>query len=820
MKISYNWLKRYLDLDPVAHSPEVLSEVLPLLGFDIETLESLGPPALENVVVGEVLEFEQHPNADRLRCCKIRTTESNEAHRIVCGANNFKVGDRVMVALPGAVLPGDFKIKKSKLRGEPSEGMLCSAKELNLGQDHDGILILDQEQAVGTPLNEIFNDVDTILDLEITPNRVDVLSHIGLAREVAARFGLKVKYPEVKASTCHPRGDDEPILKGVAVTAEDVCPHYTAFSIKGVKVGPSPKWLRTAIESVGLRSVNNVVDVTNFVLHETGQPMHAFDAAKIRGKELFVRQAIEGECMTTLDGEQRNLSPKDSVIADAAGPLALAGIMGGVEAEVSAATKDIVLETAYFEPTAIRASARRIGLSSDSAYRFERGVDPKGQLYASLRAVDLILEVAGGTVEGDLIEVGAEPATENSIELFPNQVRRFIGFEVSDECIRGQLEALGLDVAENTEAEGTLRWVVRVPSYRGDLERAVDLIEEFVRLYGTERIPETTLKARGIEAKDDRAHTVNTAVASYLAGQNFNEALLYSLRAPDETRALFGADAFDRLALENPLQSDQSHLRASLLPGLLDVLHLNTARGTEATRFFERGRVFKASEAGVMELVSFGFVVVTESLTRHWKDQTVADFYNARTWCENIIALAGLPRAKLNFEPQETSPLWQGGHSAQAGDLARQGFHCTAGMLNIASLRDRWDLGFPVMAGVVEIDPKCFQRKVKRPRHVPLSNQPASVRDIALIVDKSVLAGRIQSDLAKFAKKAAVGFNCESIHCFDTYEGKGLPPGKKSLALNLSFRASDRTLKDEEVNAAFQSIQTQVESQTDYQIRK
>ena len=819
MKISYNWLKQYLDLDPVEHSPEVLAEVLPLLGFDIETMESLGPPVLKNVVVGEVLEFEQHPNADRLRCCKVSTGESGEAHSIVCGAKNFAVGDRVMVALPGAVLPGDFKIKKSKLRGEPSEGMLCSAKELNLGQDHDGILILGKEQAVGTPLNEIYSDVDTILDLEITPNRVDVLSHIGLAREVAARFGLSLKYPEVKANTSYP-SEKEPLLEGVEVQAENVCPHYTAFSIKGVEVGPSPKWLRTALGSVGLRSVNNVVDVTNFVLHETGQPMHVFDAAKIRGKRLVIRQAAKAESITTLDGEQRTLSEKDTVIADTEGPLALAGIMGGLDAEVSATTVDIVLETAYFNPTAIRASARRVGLTSDSAYRFERGVDPKGQLYASLRAVDLILEVAGGTVEGDRIVAGAEPVTENSIKLFPEEVRRFIGFEVSNECIAEQLEALGLEIAEHTEAEGTLHWEVKIPSYRGDLERSVDLIEEFVRLYGTDRIPETAVKARGIETEDHRAYTVNAAVASYLTGQNFNEAFLYSLRDPEETRALFGEDAFNRLTLENPLQSDQSHLRASLLPGLLDVLQLNIARATGAMRFFERGRVFKATESGVMELAAFAFVAVGESLTRHWKDQGVVDFYNARTWCENIVDLAGLPRAKLNFEPQETTPLWQGGHSAHAGDLARQGFQCTAGMLNIASLRDRWDLEFPVIAGIVEVDLKCFHRQVKRPRHTPLSKQPAAARDIALVVDQSVLAGRVQSDLAKFAKQAAVGFDCESITCFDTYEGEGLPAGKKSLAMSLSFRASDRTLKDEEVNAAFQEIQAQVEAKTEYQIRK
>lgn len=283
MKISYNWLKNYIDLDPVEHTPEVLAEVLPLLGFDIEEYEKLGPPQFENVVVGQVLEYDQHPDADRLRCCLVNTGQEGEPHKIVCGAKNFNAGDKVMVALPGAVLPGDFKIKKSKLRGQPSEGMMCSAKELKIGQDHDGIMILDPEVALGTPVNDLYQDGDTVFDLEITPNRVDVLSHLGVARELSARFGLPVKYPEVKASTQNAANGDS-LLSEVEVSAPEFCPHYTAMCIKGVNVGPSPKWLKDAIEATGQRSINNVVDVTNYVLHETCQPMHAFDAAKIKGQ--------------------------------------------------------------------------------------------------------------------------------------------------------------------------------------------------------------------------------------------------------------------------------------------------------------------------------------------------------------------------------------------------------------------------------------------------------------------------------------------------------------------------------------------------------
>ena len=347
MKISYNWLKNYIDLDETEYAPDVLAEALPFLGFEIEEQLQLGPPLLDNVVVGEVLEFEQHPDADRLRCCKVSTGESAETqHSIVCGAKNFNAGDRVAVALPGAVLPGNFKIKKSKLRGQPSEGMMCSAKELKIGEDHDGILILDKDIPLGMPINDVFTDGDTVFDLEVTPNRADALSHIGIARELAARFGLTVKHPEIKVNIGKVTNGASSLLESVEIEIPKVCPHYTATCIKGVKVGPSPKWLKQSIESIGLRPINNVVDVTNYVLHETGQPLHAFDAAKIRGGKLYVRNAKEGELITTLDEKERTLSADMAVIADAEHPLVVAGIMGSLDAEVDDATVDVVLEAA------------------------------------------------------------------------------------------------------------------------------------------------------------------------------------------------------------------------------------------------------------------------------------------------------------------------------------------------------------------------------------------------------------------------------------------------------------------------------------------
>jgi phenylalanyl-tRNA synthetase beta chain len=819
MKISYNWLKNYIDLDPIEHSPEVLAEVLPLLGFDIEEYEKLGPPQLDNVVVGQVLEYVQHPDADRLRCCKVSTGKEGEIHAIVCGAKNFESGDKVMVALPGAVLPGDFKIKASKLRGQPSEGMLCSAKELRIGQDHDGIMIVDRSIELGTSLNALYADGDTVFDLEITPNRVDVLSHIGVARELAAKFGLDVKYPEVKANTQN-ESKGNPLISGVEVSAAEVCPHYTAICIRGVKVGPSPQWLKAVIEATGQRSINNIVDVTNYVLHETCQPLHAFDSAKIRGGKLLVRMASEGEAITILDDVERKLTANMAVIADTERPLVVAGVMGSVDAEVDAKTTDIVLEAAYFSPTSIRATARQLGLSTDSSYRFERGVDPKGVIYAALRATDLILEVAGGTVDGNMIEEGAEPPTITEVNLFPARVRAFIGFDVSDDEMQTVLESLGLSISIYDEADATIRWEVSIPSYRQDLQRDVDLIEEIIRVYGTDRIPESEVVARGISTEDHRIYTVNESVADYLTGQNFNEAFLYSLRAPEETQFFFGDDSAKVLALDNPLQSDQSHLRPSLIPGLLDVLKLNAARATGATRFFERGHVYREVNGEMIELVSVSFVIIADHISREWRQREVADFYTARTLAGEILEIAGTAASKLTFQPIEACKLWQPGQSAEAGDFAKMGFQATCGLLNIATLKDRWDITTPVIAGSILMTPKFFERKVKRGRYTGVSNQPASAKDLALIVDQSVHAGDVEKDVAKFAKKVTQGFNCESVRIFDVYEGEGLPEGKKSLAVTMSFRAADRTLKDKEVNAAFDGIQKLISDKTDYQIRK
>ncbi len=424
----------------------------------------------------------------------------------------------------------------------------------------------------------------------------------------------------------------------------------------------------------------------------------------------------------------------------------------------------------------------------------------------------MILEVAGGEVDGNMIAEGSEPATIAEVTLRPDRVRKFIGFEISNEAMQSVLESLDLTVSIHTDPNNSERWEVGIPSYRGDLQREVDLIEEVVRIYGTDKIPESEVVARGINDTDDRMYAVNETVANYLTGQNFNEAFLYSLRDPKEVEAIFGEKSHQVLALDNPLQSDQSHLRPTLMTGLLDVLRLNMSRGTGATRFFERGHVYREVNGEMVELVSIGFVILAEQVRREWRQRELPDFYTVRTICENLLELAGQPAAKCK--------LWQPGQTAECGDFTKMGFLATAGMLDVALVKERWDISTPVLGGSILMTPKFFERKDKRGRHSGISNQPSSTKDLALIVDRSVLAGEVENAIAKFAKKASQGFDCESVHVFDLYEGEGLPEGKKSLALSMTFRAADRTLKDKEVNAAFESIQKMISEKTDFQIRK
>jgi phenylalanyl-tRNA synthetase beta chain len=812
MKISLNWLRDYV---PLEASIDEISRAITFLGFEVEGVASTGAPKLENVVVGEILTRGKHPNADKLSVCTVDVGSAGGVKTIVCGAYNCDAGNRVLVALPGAVLPGNFQIKLSKIRGQESQGMMCSPDEIGMGSDHSGLLILPGKPALGTPINQALPPGDTVFDIEITPNRPDCQSHLGIARELAAWFKLPLNYPQEKF-----RGDlgDAParadLLKGVRVDASEDCPLYTAHVITGIKIGPSPAWMQERLNAVGLRPINNVVDVGNYVMLETGQPMHAFDAKKLGGNQIIVRHASEGEKIVTLDGKERVLNSRMLVIADTNRPVVIAGIMGGENSGVTNDTTDLVLECAIFKRQTIRATSRKLALSSDSSYRYERGVDPHAALEAAWRAIDLIIETAGGKVVGPVYRIGGDVPWQREIVVTHDFITEKLGFDIPPAAMRAAFESLELTITREEETEHPKRgvaWTVNIPSWRDDLDRPIDLVEEVLRLYGTEKIPATVVTSPGLLAEDDPIVEFNRHVTDYLVGHDFHECVNYTLRPAKEIATWVSQTAVQELALANPFVEDQSHLRPTLITGLLESVKLNQSRGVVASRLFETGRVFIERNGENLECAAVGFVIAEPIGERAWLKREPADFYTIKHHLTAIAAAAGidLTRQPVAASGENSYFGWQAGQAAAVGDIAH-GWNARYGLLNLALVKATGIEG-KVYAGIFVILPEKVSKETTRRRYSDFSLFPAALRDVALVVDSSTPAADVQKTLTKIAR-AAVGnaFAVENVAVFDVYQGKGLPDGKKSLAFSLIFRSADRTLTDEEVSAAFTKIQKDI----------
>ncbi len=803
MKVSLKWLNKYVDLSDIEVGQ--IAEALPMLGLEVESVETLGLKPLENVVVGQILSRDPHPNADKLGVCMVKVAPDKEPIQIVCGAKNYVVGDRVPVALDGAKLPtpegGVFEIKVSQLRGVQSNGMMCSARELGLGTDHSGLMILTDNPAakVGMPINDVFTDSDTVFEIELTANRGDCLSHIGVARELAARFGKKLKKPEIKYAPKYEPKPEGGLLESVELRSKN-CPMYSAISIKGVKIGKSPEWLVRDLESVGLRPINNVVDVTNYVLMEYGQPLHAFDASTIRGRKIVVRQAEDGEKMTTLDGKTYTLTSEATLICDAEGANALAGVMGGLDSEVKDSTTDIVLEAAYFNHGNIRATSRKYAINTDSSYRFARDVDPNGTLEAGRRAADLIAELAGGKIEPVACLVGAKPRDDRSIETSLGYIVDKIGFDVSFENVRDAFERLGFTVSGDAQKMSVL-----VPSFRCDVDRPVDLVEEFVRIWGSDNIPSTEMTAKALLRDDDPLFKYNRRATDFLAANGFDECQNYTLK-DSRVNAERHANA-DFVKLANPLTSDQDSLRMSLLDSLLDVVRLNASAGNDFYGFFENGKVFNADNSGeVMELASTAFAIATNAEKREWKKRGQPDFFTAKKFAFDLLGILGVDASRLNWSALE-EPLWQSGFAAVCGSEKREGFRVKFGAVNVGLLRNE-GIDRVVYAGEITFKPEVAGRKKGAEKFRSFSLFPAAVRDLAVIAKVSENASEIVNEVSKIAKQKTkgCGFELESLQLFDSYAGKGVEEGCKSLAISLSFRSAEKTLQAEEVNKVFDAV--------------
>ncbi len=780
MNVSLNWLSTHLDLS--GKSIKEIDDLLTFAGVEVEGIVSKGISS-EKIVVAQIKEAVQHPNADRLKVTQVDAGEGS-LRQIVCGAQNYKVGDKVPCALPGAVLPGGFTISEAVMRKVDSRGMLCAAAEIGLPPGEDGLLILPEDSEIGKPVKQLF-DSDTLLELEVTPNRPDLLSHRGMARELAAL--LKTRSVGV-SPTSRPEGVSPCASIRLDSTA---CPFYTATKITGVTVAPSPAWLQQRLESIGSRPINNIVDITNFVLHELGQPLHAFDLAKLTGN-IVVRAAAEGETFAALDDSTHHLTPDDLVISDESGAaLALAGVMGGAESGVTAATTDILLESAYFVPQGIRRTSRRTALMSDSSYRFERGVDPEGVVPAAELAIKLILEIAGGTAEPAIQAAGELPVLTHPVSLDSAKLDQLMGGSISLTEAEEILTRLGLTKL----ADGT--W--EIPSFRADLQRHIDLVEEIARVHGLANVPSRFLGNFVPASPVDAAYDADMVLRRRLAALGLHECQTIKLIADSQL-----ADAVplrplqdgDVIRVKLPLSEDHAVMRPSIVPGLVASAARNVRQQAKSLRFFEMGRVFRNSgggEAKDQESETLAILLSGSAQPAGWSQtDRAADLYNFKG-----ILTALLGGREIRFAPKDRAGFVLGA-DIKCGDQNIGVF------ARLAPSRER-DLDFTNPVFVAELDLGKLRKLLAGIDHVePLPQFPGSSRDAAMELPASTPNAQIETVIAKISEPLLVSAECVSV--FTDPAGEKIAADLKSVAYRFHYRDPARTLKSDEVDAAHRKI--------------
>jgi phenylalanyl-tRNA synthetase beta chain len=854
MKVTLNWLKRYVDFD---WSPEELAERLTLLGLEVEGVQKLGGE-FNGIVVAQVITKDKHPNADKLTVCRVN--DGKGERQIVCGAQNFKPGDKVPLILPGASLPlkpGEkepFIVKVGKIRSVESHGMMCSPQELGLPDQVDGLLLLRQDAKVGQTFAEYLgrSGSDVVYDLEVTPNRPDLNSVIGIAREISAVTGNLLRIPDLSLQGAHaagvpvaaarrdvvsvgepptdarepralPRCED---LVAVRIEDAELCPRYVARAVHGVKIGPSPDWLRTTLEKVGIRSINNVVDVTNYVMLETGQPLHAFDyhliAKGANGKPtIIIRRAKEGEKFTTLDGQEHTLTNEMLLIADEQKGTALAGVMGGRNSEINDQTADVLIESAYFKPTNIRRTSKALGLRTDASYRFERGADIGITDWASARCAQLIRDSAGGQLAHGVIDAFPQPPSATTIALRHSQTNALLGVEILPDQQIELLRRLGLEPVERAnhgnatitvhDADVNTRTLLkraaygeavqstttfRIPTFRVDLKREADLMEEICRLYGVEKIPATPPRGAIGANTFDALHDQISEARRILTGLGLNEAQGQTLISDAAAKLTVPPESV--VLLTNPLSSDMNALRPSLLSGLLDALRHNLHHKTDDVALFEVGRVFTHQNGQFKENRHVAIALTGHRALPFWSGENREakfDTLDLKGVLEEFLEHFGL-RGVIYGKRAESTPLFLESATVTLGGKLLLG---EMGQL-LPALGRKYDLRDAVFLAELDLDQLLARRNPTR-SFKPLPQFPGVRRDVAMIVPESITHDAVLN-VVKQARPA----NLEGVELFDVFRGQHVPERQKSLAYAFTYRHADRTLTDEEVNAAHEKL--------------
>ncbi|MFO7983534.1 MAG: phenylalanine--tRNA ligase subunit beta [Desulfuromonadales bacterium] len=801
MIVTRNWLKEFVDFDL---TPEDLAHRLTMTGLEVESVETLGA-GLDGVVVARLEAVDPHPDADRLTLCQVDTGDGTVP--VVCGAQNHKAGDLVALAQVGTVLPGDFKIKKSKIRGQVSMGMLCSEKELGLAQESEGIMILPGGLELGRPVFDALGLKDVCYEIGLTPNRPDCLSVLGVAREVAAMTGAGLNVPQVSV-----KEEGEPVETRTSVVVDDpeLCPRYAARLIKGVEIGDSPAWLVGRLESVGMRSINNVVDVTNYVMMELGQPLHAFDFQLLREGRIVVRRAEEGSTFTTLDSEPRTLTGSDLMICDGEGPVALAGIMGGENSEINDNTVDILLESAYFQPLGIRRTSKRLGLHTESSHRFERGGDVNIVPVALDRAADLIRQMAGGKVARGIVDVYPEKVSGPELEISTSRTNSVLGLELSTEQIADCLSSIDLDVSRL----GDEMLKVIVPTFRPDLEREIDLVEEIARLHGYDNIPVTMPQGEVVSHRPKPKQARERRLREAMVGSGFSETINYSFVS--ETlwdRLLLPEDDVRRqtVAILNPLTEEQSVMRTTLAGCLLETASRNLAYRSRNLRLFELRPVFQPVENEELsrESLSLGALMCGRRHPEGWgQPDEAVDFFDLKGVVENLVAAFNIDHVSWKADPGE--PYL---HPGKACALYREGRRLGVFGEVHPRVMENFDLDVPVY--LMELDLEAFfDASLDFAGFEAPSRYPDVFRDSALLLDEEISAAKLFDVIDRARVK-----DVEEVVLFDLYRGKGVPEGKKSMAIRVRYRSAERTLTDDDIQKRHDKIVKSLNKELGAEIR-